>query len=59
MERAVFLITGNDEYYLGTVKELLSSGRQHALVQVVQGLVEGVAFSDDSSDYAVFSIEVR
>lgn len=59
MERAVFLIIGNEEYSLGTVKEILSSRKQSALIQAVQGIVEDMVFSDDSSDYTVCSIEVR
>jgi len=59
MERSVFLMIGNEEYSLGTVKEVLSSRRSITLFEAVRGAIEEMVFSDDESDYTVCSLEVR
>ena len=59
MERQLFLIVGQEEYFLGDVKSLFSQGKHAPLIEVMRGIVEDMVFSDDSSDYTVCSIEVR
>jgi hypothetical protein len=61
MERQVVLRVGNEEYCLGTVKDVigLRAETRRELSLVIRDTVEGMVFSDDSSDYAVLTLEVH
>lgn len=58
MERDVVLILNGEEYHIGSVQSLLEN-RTTLLHKAVADVVETIVFDDqESSNYAVCSIEV-
>ena len=59
MERSVFFVVDGERIYIGTVGDVLSRTRLRELRIAVRDIVDRLAFSEDSDDYSVCSIEVR
>lgn len=59
MDRTVVFVIGNEEYNLGSIEGLLATEYHPTLLQAIRDIVEDVAFSPDSHDYVVCSVEVR
>lgn len=55
MERQVILCINGDEYDIGHVGALYKG----VLVNIINDIVDEIAYGDGASDYVVCSIEVR
>ncbi len=65
MDQDVFIITPDNETYIGKVSDVLnpeknlSGGRVDCLMLALRDVIDDLVFGDESKNYAVFTIELR
>ena len=59
MDRIVWLVTPEEDFEIGKVKDALRNKCQRRISQAVRDIVDELVFDVDSKDYAVITIELR
>ncbi len=59
MDQDVYIITLNDEIWIGKVRDLMDFSRHEKLEVAMRDILDDLVFSDENKNYAVFTIELR
>ncbi len=65
MDQDIYIVTSDNETYIGKVSDLLNSsrnlsgGRIDCLLLTLRDVVDDLVFGDENKNYAVFTIELR
>jgi len=59
MDQDVFIVTPDEDIWIGKVRDLMGGGRQDKLEIAMRDILDDLVFCDDNKDYAVFTIELR